>query len=148
MSTSPSPEQLIYDNSFSFLKANKSTAEPRKDEGSQCGSVQEIIAGGGIAVRLANGHAKSVPSCVSFKDVEMLKFMAVTGLTGEYVDALWWAREDQFLTTKTSANHAEVSAMKRSWARVAKDMLYKPLYAPRFPGTGGSADDWAAKTSL
>ena len=76
-----------------------------------------MIIGGGIAVRLVDGRAKSVPTVLSIKDVEIIRFMAVSGLAGEYADAAWWAREDQF------SDGAVMAAIKKSWARVNKEAL-------------------------
>ena len=37
-----------------------------------------------------------------------------------------------------------IKALKRSWARVNKDALPAPLFAPRFAGAPGSKADWDA----
>ena len=89
-------------------------------------------------MRLVDGRAKSVPTVLSIKDVEIIRFMAVSGLAGEYADAVWWAREDQF------SDGAVMAAIKKSWARVNKEALDQPLYAPKFPGAAGAKANWDA----
>ena len=105
----------------------------RGEEGSCTGELQEMITGGGIAVRLLDGRAKSVPPILELKDVEILRFMSVTALVGEHADACWWVREDQLTVRDGDDGYAAAQLMKRTWQRINKEALPTPLYAPRFP---------------
>ena len=111
-----------------------------RDENSSTGELNVMIVGGGISVWF-NGRGK-VPAHITIKEVEVMKYIAVGGLAGEYADGSWWEREDQFNLMDPADSHEAPKAMKRSWARVNKIGLPEPLLAPCFPGSAGSKDDW------
>ena len=123
----------LFESSHQHLKAGAEESVTRGEEGSCTGELQEMITGGGIAVRLLDGRAKSVPPILELKDVEILRFMSVTALVGEHADACWWVREDQLTVRDGDDGYATAQLMKRMWQRINKEALPTPLYAPRFP---------------
>ena len=127
------PTRDLFESSHSHLQAGVEEAVSREEE-SNAGELDCMVMGGGIAVRLVDGKKKAVPEKVTCEDLEMLKFFAFVGLTSEHTDAAWWHREDQPVEP----------SFKRSWARVRKDALEEPLYAPKLPGAVGSKEDFAA----
>ena len=129
----------LYDPFNAHLVAGSAVASVR-DENSSTGAVSTMIVVGGVSVRFTGRGKVPVPLLV--KDVEVTKFIAVCGLTGEHADGIWWVREDQFNLMDADDNFEAPKAMKRSWGRVIKTALKEPLYAPRFPGTAGSREDW------
>ena len=133
----------LFESAISHLKAGAAVADCREEE-STLGDLTSTILGGGIAVRLADGKKKSVPAKVEAKELEMLRFMAIVGLSGEHVDAVWWAREDQLVVASSHESYAGITQLKRAWARVKKDALSEPLFAPRFPTSSGAKADWDA----
>ena len=128
------PAQQLFEDAHAYLKAGAGASTAREVEEQSCASETSTIAGGGIALRLLNGHAKTVPPKIKADDVEVVRYLAVGGLAGEFSDCLWWAREDS----------PDLPALKRSWGRVDKGALSEPLFAPRFPGTAGAKADWDA----
>ena len=133
--------ETLFDSSDGMLKAGEDVAVPRDDE-SIIGDFHEMISGGGMALRYMVRGAKAVPMPVKFEDVEILKFFSLSSLAGEWADTKWWLREDSFNVPATDALHAKYAALKKSWARVNKDALRLPLYAPRFVGAAGSKEDF------
>ena len=133
---------MIFDYSNSVLKAGEVDAVPREDE-SEVGDFHEMLSGGGVAVRHLARGTKAVPATIEVGDLEVVKYLAATSLAGEFEDGAWWVRSDEF-SVPSNPLHAKCSALKRSWARVDKDALPMPLFAPRFPGTAGSTEDYTA----
>jgi len=136
----------FFDASNKMLKAGEDKAIDR-DEGSELGTFSEVIVGGGIALRYTQARAQSVPTNVRITDVEIVKYVAEYSLAGEWVDSAWWTRVDEFSVPASDENYEKFKTLKRTWARVNKEGLPEPLYAPRFPGTAGSAADWEALTA-
>ena len=136
----------LFDSSHTMLKAGEETPVSR-EEGSVIGSFSEIISGGGVAVRYMGPGGRgvqTVPSTVKAENLELMQFMSVTSLAGEWQDASWWLRKDVFLVSPSDALHTKYTSMKKSWGRVSKEALKQPLFAPKFPGTAGAATSWAA----
>jgi hypothetical protein len=129
----------LFDTANAHLVAGAAAALER-DDASKNGAISAMIVGGGVALRIPK--VRSVPTKIQVKDLEVLKFLAVGGLSGEHEDGLWWQREDQFNFKDGEEGFEAARAMKRSWSRVAKGAVDEPLFAPRFPGSAGSKDDW------
>ena len=138
-----SQSETIFDYSNGVLKAGEQVAVSREDE-SEEGIFHEMLQGGGVGLRFLQRGARAVPATVKVEEVEVLKFVAATSLAGECEGGAWWLRTDEFNVAASSALHAKYSSLKKSWARVDKESLSMPLFAPRFPGAAGSADDFAA----
>lgn len=131
----------LFDAANVYLKADASMA--LRDEDSTTGAINSMIIGGGISLHYTP-MARTVPAKIKLEDVELLKFMAVGGLSGEHADGAWWSREDQFNLKAADDGYDAARSMKRSWGRVVKTALDEPLLAPRFPGSSGSKEDWVA----
>ena len=131
--TAMPPKQPEFETMRAHLQPGAEAPILREDQ-SEVGALEEMIAGGGISVHLKNGRLVTVPVKVCFDDLEMIRYHAVAGLTGEHADALWWLREDE---------HGLVG-LKRSWGKVKHDTLPVPLFAPKFPSTAGSKAAWDA----
>ena len=137
--------ELFHPSTFQ-LKAGEDKAILRKEEASILGEYDEVIVGGGVALRFKGG-SRVIPNKLYAQDVEIVKYLAVLGVHGEYDDDLWWLREDEFAVTARGADDAYSEHMKElraSWGRISKDSLKEPLYAPRFPSSAGAKADWDA----
>ena len=132
---------VLFDAFNDHLEAGSETPVQRTDETSSAGALNCMIVGGGVALRF-NGRSKHIPTTLTIREVDVLKFIAVGALAGERTDSIWWEREDVFGLIDPEDNFEAPKAMKRSWARVVKGALNEPVYAPRYPGTAGSKDDW------
>ena len=137
----------LFESGRAHLKAGENDSITRGDE-STVGELHEMVLGGGIAVRLLNGKAKSVPQKVAASDLEVLEFMAVISLAGEHEDGAWWMRKDQLVLRATDEGYNASKALKKSWGRVDKGRLPEPIFAPRLPGTAGANGDWHALLEL
>ena len=80
-----------------------------------------MIVGGGVALRF-NGRSKHIPTTLTIREVDVLKFIAVGALAGEHTDSIWWEREDVFGLIDPEDNFEAPKAMKRSWARVVNSI--------------------------
>jgi hypothetical protein len=68
-----------------MLKAGEASSVSREDE-SVIGTFSEYICGGGVALRYT-GRAHEVPEFIRTTDVEIMRFMSVTSLSGEFADS-------------------------------------------------------------
>jgi hypothetical protein len=137
------PAHMLFDASNVMLKAGEDMATAR-DDASELGTFSEVISGGGIAVRLTAPRAVAVPKTIRISEVEIIKFHSVHSLAGEWAECSWWLREDEFNLSSSDPNCEKMKALKRTWARVKKEALPEPLYAPRLPGTAHAGSDWDA----
>ena len=131
---------MLFDAFNGHLEAGSDRPVQRTDA-SSAGAINCMIVGGGVALRF-NGRSKHIPTMLTSREVDVIKFIAVGALAGEHTDSMWWEREDVFSLMDADDNFEAPKAMKRSWARVVKSALNQPVYAPRYPGTAGSKDDW------
>ena len=89
----------LFNSSHNMLKAGSDLAVAREEE-SVLGAFAEIISGGGIAARFvgAGGRAvQAVPAIVKADQLDIMPFMSVTCVAGEWQDAMWWMRKDSFV---------------------------------------------------
>ena len=82
-----SPTGVMFESAHSHLRPGQDTAVVRRDAEpgaeSSAGDMHLVVMGGGVAVRLLDGRSKCVSTPLRVEEVEMLKFMALSSLSGE-----------------------------------------------------------------
>ena len=78
---------VLFDAFNDHLEAGSETPVQRTDETSSAGALNCMIVGGGVALRF-NGRSKHIPTTLTIREVDVLKFIAVGALAGEHTDSV------------------------------------------------------------
>ena len=89
--------------------------------------------GGHVQMRVKDSRVnQAAPKRLTLAQVEFRAWFSLTGF-GTYEGTGWLQRSDVLRSDE---------GVRHTWAKVNKEALPMPVYAPAFPGTPGAADNW------
>ena len=127
----PAPAVTSFDSVHSFLRAGE--AQPLKRSlGSEDG-ISCYIMGGHVQMRVKDSRVNQVaPRHLTLAQVEFRTWFSLTGF-GTYEGTGWFQRSDVLRSDE---------GVRHTWAKVNKEALSMPVYAPAFPGAPGALNNW------